>query len=289
MAWKVWIFLAIILVSEAAFAASCPSGFDDVTSIYPETFYGKNGDFCPNGYEPYTAPSTLSFEFNGLVLNNAPTLCGSDSHYVNGECVAYAQENCPSNFYRNSENGTTFYGKNGDTCPSGYEPYTYGSNLSFIFNGLILANAPTLCASGYYVNGVCTARSGTGCITGYVDAGTDDVVSAVDANGSCPTGYDSLWSYQSCTASTTENLCTTLCNGGMLQTGAGYCSEVCGNGLSILHVGPTITFPLYGTKTTQPSLVVANDSGRCYVNLAPGNASGAVNVRHNNTVYHSTN
>ena len=285
---EILVFWATNLLATAAFAVACPSGFDDVTSDFPATFYGKNGDFCPNGYEPYSAPSTLWFKFNGLVLDNGPMLCGSGSHYVNGECVAYAQENCDSGFYKNTENSATFYGKNGDLCPSGYEPYTPGSNLEFIFNGLVLANAPTVCASGYYVNGVCTARSGTGCITGYVDAGTDGVIAAVDANGSCPSGYNALWQYQSCTATTTDNICTTLCNGGMLQTAAGYCSEVCGNSLSVLHVGPTLTFPLYGTKTTFPSLVVGNESGQCYVNLAPGNASGAINVRYNNTVYHTT-
>lgn len=282
------LFLLIFVCIGDAFAATCPSGYVDVTSNYPTTFSGKNGDFCPGGYEPYTAPSTLNFKFTGLVLDSAPDLCGADSHYVNGECVAYAQENCPNNFYKDSTTASTFSGKNGDLCPSGYEAYTHGSNLSFIFNGLILANAKTVCASGHYVGGTCTAYGTTGCITGYVDAGTDNVVASVDANGSCPTGYDTLWAYQSCTADTTENVCTTLCDGDLVHTGAGYCVATCGNGFTTLHVGNSLTFPLYGTRTTTPSIVVANESGQCYVNLVPGRASGAVNVNHNNTIYHTT-
>ena len=272
-----------------AVAATCPSGFNDVTNDYPATFYSKNDGFCPSGYEPYTAPSTLSFKFTGMVIDNAPDLCGDGSHYVNGECVAYATENCPSGSYKNEGGSATFYGKSGNFCPNGYEPYTAPSTLSFIFNGLILDNAPTVCATGHYVNGTCSAYSSTGCITGYVDAGTDSVVAAVDANGSCPSNYDSLWAYQSCNASTTESVCTTLCNGGMLKTDAGYCSAVCGAGLTRLKTSTGLSFNVYGTRTTTPSIVIGYDNGECYVNLSAGSATNAINVKQNNTTYHTTN
>ena len=281
-------FFVVLLIANTAFSATCPSGFNDVTSIYPETFYSKNGDFCPSGYEPYSAPPTLSFRFNGLILENPPTVCGSDAHYVSGECIPYAQENCPNDFYRVSENSATFYSKNGDYCPTGYEVYTYGDNMTFVFNGLILSNAPTVCASGRYVDGVCSSYDSTGCISGYVDIGVDSVVAAVDENGSCPTGYNSLWSYQECTASTTDSVCTTLCNGGMLQTAAGFCAASCGIGLSKLHIGDTLTFNLYGTRTTSPSVVIGNGNGVCYVNTAPGRVTGAMHIMFNGTVYHTT-
>ena len=283
------IFLIFFLLVENASAATCPSGFDDVTNIYPATFYSKNGDLCPTGYEPFSAPDTMTFKFNGLILDNAPTICGSDSHYVDGECVPYTQENCANGFYKNAENSATFYSKNGNLCPTGYEPYTYGTNVSFVFNGLILDNAPTVCASGHYVDGVCTPYASTGCITGYVDAGVDGIIAAVDANGACPSGYGALWAYQSCTAGTTDSICTTLCNGDLLKTDAGYCVATCGSGLSKLHVGDTLTFTLYGTKTTTPAINLGNGNGVCYVNLAPGRASGAINVQYNNTIYHTTN
>ena len=143
------VFASMFLHIGGVFATSCPSGFDDVTNDYPATFYAKNNGFCPSGYEPYTAPSTLSFSFSGMVLDDAPDLCGADSHYVNGECVAYATENCESGYYSDSTNGVAFYGKNGNFCPSGYEPYTAPSTLVFLFNGLVLSDAPTVCATGH--------------------------------------------------------------------------------------------------------------------------------------------
>lgn len=283
-------FLLIFLLIGNGFAATCPSGYDDVTNDFPLVFYSKSGASCPSGYESYTAPNDLSFEFTGMLLDTSPTLCGSGSHYVNGSCVSYTSDNCDSGYYNNPEGSAIFSSKGNSLCPSGYDNFTYNSNsgLSFVFGGILLANAPTLCSSGYYVNGTCSSYSSTGCITNYVDMGSDGVIAAIDANSSCPSGYDSLWSYQKCNASTTDTVCTTLCNGGMLETGAGYCSAACGNGLSVLHVGDSLTFPLYGTKTTQPSLIVANGSGQCYVNLAPGNTTGAIHIRYNNTIYHTT-
>lgn len=283
-------FLAFLVLFGTASAATCPSGFDDVSTNYATTFYAKDNGVCPDGYETYTAPSTLSFSFGGMILPTEPTLCGADAHYVNGECVAYATENCPSGFYKNPENGVTFYAKNNNICPDGYEIYTHGDNLSFIFNGIIIGSEKTLCASGHYVDGVCSSYSSSGCITGYVDAGADGIVAAVDANGSCPTGYDSLWAYQSCTATTSESLCTTLCNGGMLQTTAGYCAAACSAGFTTLRTSTGLIFTTYGTRTTTPSIVVANEAGtQCYVNLAPGSTTNAIHVRYNDTVYHTTN
>ena len=282
------IFLVLILFTNVSFAVTCPSGFDDVTANYASAFYGKDGDTCPSGYEPYTAPSTLSFTFSGLVLPTAPTTCGAGSHYVNGECVAYATENCDSGFYKDAQAGAAFYGKDGDTCPSGYEPYTAPSALRFVFNGLVMASAPTVCASGHYVNGTCTAYSSTGCITGYVDAGTDGVVASVDENAACPTDYTDMGLYQSCTATTTDSVCTTLCNGGMLQTAAGYCATKCGMGLSKWHIGDLVTYRVYGTQTTWPSVKVSDGTTICYVNVVPGRASGAVNISDGTNIWHVT-
>ena len=206
----------------------------------------------------------------------------------NGECVAFVTGNCPSSFNRNATNDTTFYAKDNGICPAESVNYTYGDNLHFIFNGLILSSAPTVCATGHYIDGTCGAYSSTGCITGYVDAGTDGVISAVDANGSCQSNYDFLGSYQSCTAETTDNLCTTLCNGDMSHTAAGQCAAACTAGFSKLKTDTGLSFTAWGTRTTHPSIVVETDDGRCYVNLAPGRATNAVNVQYNNTVYHTT-
>lgn len=283
------IFFLILLCANVAFSASCPSGFNDLTNDFPATFYSKNGDLCPSGYEPFDAPSTMTFTFNGLILPDAPTTCSS-GHYENGTCVPNAQDNCDTGFFKNTAYQATFYSKNRDLCPTGYEPYTYGDYVSFIFNGLILANAPTVCASGHYVDGVCTPLSSSDCITGYVDAGVDGVVASVLESGSCPTGYDLVDSYSECNSSTSSNMCTTLCNGGWLKTDGGFCSTACDAGFTRLRSGTGLSFTTYGTKTTEHAIVVMSESGvKCYVNLAPGGAKNAFNVKMNNVTYHSTN
>lgn len=281
-------FFAVLFVVNAAFSASCPAGFRDVTSNYPATFYSKNGDLCPTGYEPFSAPDTMVFKFNGLVLSDAPTPCSS-GHYENGTCVPNAQDNCASGFYKNVAYQATFYSKNGGLCPTGYEPYTHDNGVSFIFNGLVLSNAPTVCASGYYVDGVCSSRPTTGCMAGYVDAGVDSVVSAILADGSCSSGYELVGSYSECTATTTSNLCTTLCNGGWLKTSAGFCSTACDAGFSALHVSNGLQFTAYGMKTTRPSLNIRGENGKiCYINLSVGSGKNAINIRYNGTIYHTT-
>ena len=284
-------FLLVLLVFGNAIAGTCPSGFDDVTTKYPTTFYAKNLDgLCPAGYESYTAPSTFDFTFNGLVLGTAPTVCDSDSHYENGTCVQNTPENCDSGFYRNSVNGATFYSKNKDNlCPTGYEAYTYGNNMTFIFNGLILSSAPTVCATGHYVNGSCAAYDTDGCISGYIDVGSDGVIASVDANGACPSNYTALGSYQSCNPTTTDNICTTLCNGGLLRTALGYCSEVCPLGLPEMHIGPGVSIAVYGTQTTVPTLKISDGVDVCYVNIAPGVGSGTLNLSDGTHTYHVTN
>ena len=285
---KIYAFLPIFLLINGAFAASCPSGYGDVSADYASTFYSRDSGTCPAGYEPYSAPTMLSFSFDGLILDSAPTLCGAGYHYVDGDCVAYTNGNCQSNFFQDSENEDTFYSRDGNVCPAGYEPYSHGSNLTFLFNGLILGSAPTVCASGHYVNGTCEPYSSTGCITGYVDAGVDNIVAAVDANGDCPSNYDSLWTYQSCTPSTSERLCSTICNGGMMHTGTGNCAAPCSLDRSGLYTSTGLIFPLWDTRTTQPAIYIGLENGVCYVNLAPGVANNAVNVEYNGAIYHTT-
>lgn len=280
-------FLLVLCMVDAAHAVSCPAGYNDVTSMYPETFFPKSRGVCPSGYESYTAPSVMDITFNGVLLSNPPTVCGSDSHYENGNCVQNAQENCSSGFYRYSSDESAFFPKVNNSCPTGYGAYTAPSVMDVRFNGVLLPTAPTVCSTGHYSGGVCSAFSTGDCITGYVDVGSETAIAAVNANGSCPSGYTSFGTMQSCNVETTNQFCTLLCNGGKVLTPAGYCVNECGLGISRFHVGADTSYQLYGVRLTTPSLAIGNGVNQCYMNLDSGAGTG-VKVLYNDTVYHVT-
>ena len=285
-------FLLIFCIISDAASVSCPSGYTDITSAYGDTFDYNYGTNCPDGYEPYDAPDSFLFYFSGRRSETAPTTCSFGYHRVNGECVAYESTGCPSStYYRLDGNEATFYHTNADgaTCPSGYVSYDAPASLWFKFGGTRISNPPTVCATGYYVNGVCTAHSTANCPTGYYDVGFDSTFAAYAANGSCPTGYANASSVQSCTASSSQTFCTTLCNTGDLQTGAGECVAACGiSGITELHVGATATFPVYGGKTTAHAMGLSDGTNVCYVNMASGIVSDTLKYEINSTVYHTT-
>ena len=279
-------FLLVLCVFDAAFA-ECPSGYSDVTALYAQTFSPKSRGVCPSGYESYTAPSVIDIKFNGILLETAPTVCDADSHYENGVCTPNTQGNCSSGFFTYSSDDSTFFPKVNNSCPTGYGAYTAPSVLDIRFNGVLLPTAPTVCSTGHYVAGVCSAYSAGDCMTGYVDMGADDIVAAVNSGGTCPSGYTAMGSFQSCNVETTSNFCTSLCNGGKVLTPSGYCVNECGLGISQLNVGANTTYPLYGVRLTTPSLAIGNGVNQCYLNLGTGAGTG-VKVLYNNTVYHVT-
>lgn len=60
----------------------------------------------------------------------------------------------------------------------------------------------------------------------------------------------------------------------------------CEIGISKLKLSVGKSFQLYAEKYTQPSLVVQYNEQKCYGKLEPGNASGTLNLKFNDAVWH---
>jgi hypothetical protein len=290
-------FLLVFCIISDAASVSCPSGYTDITSLYESTFQYKYDGRCPSGYETYNAPDDVfTFYFSGRRDATGPETCAFGTRRVSGVCTAYTSDGCPDDDPNITYNRITGYDAtfshqeaDGSTCPSGYVSYDAPDIMWFKFEGTRVPNPPTLCATGYYVNGTCTARPQGSCPTGYYDSGFDDAFAAYAAGGACPSGYANSETVASCTSYVTSSLCTTLCDTGMSHTSAGECAAPCGiSGVSTLHVGATATFPAWGTKTTTHALAISDGTDMCYVNLTTGSASDALKYQYGNTVYHTT-
>lgn len=61
----------------------------------------------------------------------------------------------------------------------------------------------------------------------------------------------------------------------------------CAAGITMLRTGTGLSIPLLAERGTEPSLCVKYNDMVCYANLEVGQATGAINVRYNDLVYHT--
>lgn len=61
----------------------------------------------------------------------------------------------------------------------------------------------------------------------------------------------------------------------------------CAAGITMLRTGTGVSIPLLAERGTEPSLCVKYNDMVCYANLEVGQATGAINVRYNDLVYHT--
>ena len=77
------------------------------------------------------------------------------------------------------------------------------------------------------------------------------------------------------------------------DTSGDYCliGEVpaipCAAGITMLRTGTGVSIPLWAERGTEPSLCVKYNDMVCYANLEVGQATGAINVRYGDVVYHA--
>ncbi len=77
------------------------------------------------------------------------------------------------------------------------------------------------------------------------------------------------------------------------DTSGDYCliGEVpaipCAAGITTLRTGTGVSISLWAERGTEPSLCVKYNDMVCYANLEVGQATGAINVRYNDLVYHT--
>ena len=111
------------------------------------------------------------------------------------------------------------------------------------------------------------------CPTGMVAMEYDNFVSAV--SGACPSGY---------VAHDVDTVC---------GAGDGVCwivehlRELCGAGVIRLKTSGGLSFPLYSTRVTNPSLCVRYNDTTCYVDLEEGGVTDAININNNGVTYHT--
>ena len=111
------------------------------------------------------------------------------------------------------------------------------------------------------------------CPTGMVAVEYDNYVAA-DA-GVCPAGY-------------VAHDVTDACSGA--ATGACWLIEQirarCGAGVVQIKTNSGVVVPLYSNRVTTPSFCVRYNDTVCYADMVLGRASGTVNVKYGDAVYH---
>lgn len=111
------------------------------------------------------------------------------------------------------------------------------------------------------------------CPTGMVAVEYDNYVAA-DA-GACPAGY-------------VAHDVTDACSG--VAMGACWLVEqmraLCGAGVTQIKTNSGVVVSLYSNRVTTPSFCVQYNDTVCYADMVLGRASGTVNVKYGDAVYH---
>lgn len=293
---RLYVILILLLISvSSAMAVTCPSGTSALSDVDASTFVATDASgACPPGYSVYNSPSHLSAYFSGTVLPDAPTLCGPGEYRNNGVCASYpAGGRCESNYITSTTSGATVAAPDGSGyCAPGYSATTVPTGSYIISTGTVVSDAPTLCGAGEYKNnGVCTSYDNTGCPTGWINATTSNTLSLVPTSaGTCASGYVASSDLVDCGERGNESFCGAFCSAGESLTWGGACVSLCGAGVTEFHVG-SLVFPIYASKTTDHAIYLRREGGDtvCYVNLAAGVGTGALNVNIPTVgVYHTT-
>lgn len=129
-------------------------------------------------------------------------------------------------------------------------------------------------------------------------AGTYSGTGAVSCSA-CVVGTYSGTGASSCSACTnaptnssytgagTSNTCPWECDSGYNLIIDGTCAQLCLAGITQIKLDGGISVPLYKSKQTVRAIGVGYANQVCYGNLAPGRATGAINVSIGGTIYHS--
>lgn len=283
-------FCALLCVfNKSVFAEDvCSSGYDFAKNgeivLGSTTFIVSEDGFCPSGYDVYSRTDDYLYP-----ILPASELCAPLQHPATGVCTPYAQGGCPVDRFDTAVNNATFIMTEDGFCPSGYEEYTVYQDYMYP-----LPDNSILCGEGTYAkSGVCTPFPQGTCPNGFLNQTSYTTVWALplDSQGKCPSGYEKFEypteeifacdTYTPHVTSDTQS-CLLMCDNSQIYTEVGTCGELCKLGFTTLRTrkedGTTYVFPLYSTKQVSPSINVELGKGVCYVNLAPGNGTGAINV-----------
>lgn len=293
------IIILVLCCARNALAVSCPVDFTDHTGddILFNTFMAPVGNVCTDGaYELKTIPDTFVPIYRGFTDGSTVPLC--DDGYLSGNtCVPFTQNTCRNNYYREDSLYRSMFMApvdNDTRCSDGaYELRTGMTDLMYpIYNGHTEGATATLCGAGKYLaNGnTCTSYAQSDCPNDFADISTNATFFGIRNAGHCDTDYADYVVGQQCDENTTDSVCAVLCGGGLLYTDIGTCATLCNIGITSFNMrkpgGPTISFPLYSTQQSTPTLAVETGGGACYGNLIDGAEGGTLNIGYDGETYH---
>ena len=261
----------------------------------------------------------------GNCPNNSYVITLSDTAY-NNMLFVHGMNVCPSGYSRIKLNGvtigtaTTTFTHNttsSGTCRNGYKQIPLLVNTTFskyynkncvdgtaytyrpdnppeivpAYDGVIFGTQIQTCENGYLNNGTCVSYQQGNCPDNYQGMAINANTIIALNNGNCNSGYTKIEIESPCQgAATTSSTCMKLCESGYAYTANGTCENIqCPYGGGVFESGVGRNYQMYSGKQTTPTITARVGSGKCYINLAPGAATGnAINIRMNGTTYHLT-
>ena len=186
-------------------------------------------------------------------------------HVDRAHCRAVWERTTPHGYIRFS----CLYNNDGYSVPGG--------------NGKCMTMLASTCDAGYYIdttNPVITQFVADGRIR---TSSYDDMMNTVDFCVPVGPGY----------YSPADSVLRTACDAGTFSridtaTSATECDALCTAGVTEFHAGD-LTFNIYRDKPSSPALNIRITDGGpvCYVPLAPGVGTNAVNIEYDNKTYHT--
>ncbi len=298
--YKFFIMLSVFIYVNAGFSSSCPSGYATLgvekhidtqyTDFSESTFMAVEGGLCKiGGYALLEIPDDVVAVYNGFVMGTAVTLCDEGYAPNNGACVAYTQGTCQQDDDNLELNSSSFMALDNGLCKiGGYSAKEMPEDVYPVYNGFVMGAEVTLCDNGFQVNnGSCSTYSAGDCPTNYQDILLNSNTMATLTNGSCASGYQTFLLNQQCDENTDDAICGILCTGGLNYTDIGTCAAICPGEHTTLRTSTGLIFPMYSEKQITPSLNIQVGNNVCYVNLVSGASDDAINIKYNNTTYHT--
>lgn len=288
--------LSLVLCVRTAYAATCPAaGYylddSDMCTLC------ELGHYCPGNNKMYNCTDRNTTGENGVP--SAP--------YYSDERGLSACKKCPEItdptilpptrywYYAADQNSPEAYIHtvvtncraewSGVVRPRGTYKFhcSYGTINSYIDSNsaskCIASIKENKCIAGYWMSTGSYTRSSTNVFfSSYYDA-TNDLLCTPVGRGYYSTG---------------TNVDRVQCPAGTysrtdVATSADECDALCGAGVTKLKTSTGLSFNIYQMKLTSPALAVGSDNGVCYIPLAGGNASNAINVQYDDgKIYHTT-
>jgi len=269
----------------------CPVGYY-LTNIDAATYDAPSiRNNCMNSYNKVTMPDEFYAIYNGVLVKFGPKFCGADSFMESGECVKRTQGRCPDNYYKVPVNQATFSAMSvaGKQCMNSYDEFELIDIIHLEYNGVLVNFGAKLCGPGMrMMDDTCVALSRGECPSNYYDISVDDTTLEKTNMGKCENGYTSYAFSNNCASGAGGDICAVLCDAGLNYTGLGTCATACEHGATMIKTSVGLRVPLYSTPQSSPSINIGLADGVCYGNLMPGTSPGAINIKHENTTYHST-